>query len=126
MSIIIREKEYIVVPKDPTNGELGPALDTINSNTKSDIGSETKKALAHYLSDATLGKVKNITKSKFGVYDDSIVLNFNLLDTLGNISEAPIGYSFFWTNNIRHKNCNLSWCIKFSSTLTRTLCKLSK
>lgn len=73
MSIIIREKEYIVVPKDPTNGELGPALDTINSNTKSDIGSETKKALAHYLSDATLGKVKNITKSKFGVYDDSIV-----------------------------------------------------
>lgn len=57
MSIIIREKEYIVVPKDPTNGELGPALDTINSNTKSDIGSETKKSIS------TLFKWCNFRKS---------------------------------------------------------------
>lgn len=53
-----------------------------------------------YLKNAFQLEIHEVPEPCLYVYDDSIVLNFNLLDTLGNISEAPIGYSFFWTNNL--------------------------
>lgn len=72
--VTVRGKDYVVVPADPTTGELGPAQADVPSSPRSgDIGTGTRRALGSYLSDLTLGRIPGKVGSARGVYDDVIV-----------------------------------------------------
>lgn len=71
--VIVRGKEYAVVPGDPSTGALDQPVDVIPAPPPADIGHATRRALGSYLSDLTLGRVPGTKASRRGVYDDAFV-----------------------------------------------------
>lgn len=72
--VTVRGKDYVIVPADPTTGELQPPVsDRIDAPPPSDIGAGTRRALGSYLSDLTLGRVPGKKGSRRGVHDNAFV-----------------------------------------------------
>ena len=73
--VTVRGKDYVVVPADPTTGELQPAQPdaSLPAPPPADIGVGTRRALGSYLSDLTLGRIPGRAGSTRGVYDNAIV-----------------------------------------------------
>lgn len=55
---------------------------------------------AMYLKNAFTLKIDDVVEPCLYASTDSIELSFELIDTLGNPSIAPLGYTFRWTNSL--------------------------